>query len=553
MLRLNQNQRAEVRKKFAPVANDSVETASRMLAWCVYFFGDPENKQHFYLTTQDIPRVHWGIHLSLALNNQFYYCTAPREFAKSTHIRLNTLYRIYYGMERYILIIGKIGDSGKSMLSDQKYDIENNPKLLEVYGDLKPSNRDNVWSAHEIQLKNGVYMRSIGMMGNARGGLRRGWRYTFIIGDDVQDSLDMKEPSTLEKHRIFWEREIEFAIDSQYGKIRYIGNLIARGCLLETIMTDKRYKGISFHALVKEDGSPEQLDNPKAITGKSIWESKWPTALLRRQASDAIQKGKRAIFLAERQNILTDELAKTLAGYRYHHMQFQRIHDMQNVLFGPDYPEMIPIYTFLAIDPAFAKGKNSDERVLLTFARGRILIRAENTGNPMWFNCTWLLEYDYNHMTPTRIIDRALELHKKYYYRSVIVEAIGGAQIYEPMMNEKIAGDVFYSRYPFAPVFIKAQEADKKGRIYTNLQPKMSLGQIFIRPEMNEFENECRMFEALESPHLLDTLDFGEKNSIVCVEDLYIAQQHREDRRKPKREDARQIGWRPTNLAELGL
>jgi len=147
---LTTKQKERIKQEFAPVLGDPEETAKRTIAWCLHFFGNPENPQHFYLRSGDVPKVHWGIHLSLSLNCQFYYCTSPRAYAKSTHLRLNTMYRLYYAMEPYILLIGKIGDSGKEMMGNIKYDIENNEKLIEVYGQLKPQGRDGLWSAHDI-------------------------------------------------------------------------------------------------------------------------------------------------------------------------------------------------------------------------------------------------------------------------------------------------------------------------------------------------------------------------------------------------------------------
>lgn len=555
MLKLSREKREKLKAEFAPVSSDPVETCRRTLAWSFFFFGDPENARHFYLRTGDIPKVHYGIHFSLSLNYKYYYCTSPREMAKTTHLRCNTLYRLYHQMEPYILLIGKIGDSGKSILSSIKFDLEQNEKLLEVYGELKPKRREAVWSSHEIETNNGGYLRSIGMMGSVRSGQKRGWRYTMIMGDDVQDSPLMSEPSTLESHRTFWEREVEFSVDSNYGKIRYIGNLIGKGCLLDHIMQDKKYQGTSFHSLIKEDGTPDMLDNPKEITGRSIWPTYHPTEKLRTEAYDAIIKGKRAIFLAERQNVIVDELSRSLTGYRFHNLKFRRADDAQNQLYGDEYPDLIPVYTYLAIDPAFAQGKNADERVIMAFAKGRIIKRLENTGEPVSFNCTWVLEYLYNHMAPNKIIDVALEWHKKYYFTGVIIEAIGGAQIYKPMMEEKIAGDLFYSRYPFSPVFVTYQEANKKGRIYANLQPRMALGQIFIRPDMQEFQNECTLFQSIASPHLTDTLDFGSRYSSESTEAVHYAVSRYE--KKAHQERLAEINnwrnWQPSSLTELGL
>lgn len=533
--------------------NDPIETTRRTIAWSNFFFGDPENEPHYYLRTGDTPAIHWGIHYSLSLNYKFYYCTAPRESGKTTHLRLNTLYRIYYKLEPYILLIGKVGDSGKAMLADIKFDIECNPKLLEVYGELRPLSRESVWSAHEIAPTNGVYLRSIGMMGSIRSGQKKGWRYTLISAEDVQDSNDMREPSTLAAHESFWTREVEFAVDNKFGKVRYTGNLLGPNCLLDRIMKDRKYKGTSFHSLVHDDGSPDMLDNPKEVKGKSTWESYHSTDKLRAEAKKAIEEGKRAIFLSEKQNLIVAELTKELTGWKYHNAVFKRYLDVQNVLIDESFPEAVPVYTYLAVDPAFSDGDNADERALIVFAKGRIFKRIDNIGEPIAFNALWILECIYNFMNPAKIIELCLELHKKYYFNSVIIEAIGGAQIFEPLMQEQLVGDQFFAKHPFTPVFVKYQPANKKGRIFSGLQPLLSLGQIYIRPTMTEIENEGRIFDSLESPHLSDCIEFGNRNSSTCTEPLYRnltkLEKYRQERDEPT--DGL-FGFIPSSYEELG-
>lgn len=450
-------------------------------------------------------------------------------------------------MEPYILLIGKIGDSGKEMMSNIKFDIENNEKLIDVYGELKPKGREGLWSAHDIELANGVFVRSIGMRGRVRSGQKRGWRYTLIIGDDVQDSMDMREPTTLEADRTFWEREVEPAIDQTYGKIRYIGNLLGKGCLLDYIMKDTKYRGTSFHSLENAEGKPDH------IHGTSTWPKEKPTAKLRQAAQAALSKGRLAIWLAEHQNVITDELTKSLKGYRYHHMSFRRHHDVQNVLDGPDYPYPIPVNTYLTIDPAFAETKTADERAIIVFAKGRMFVRPSNVGEPSLMNCIWILEYVYNHMAPHKIIQLALELHKKYFFNGVIIETIGGQKIYEPMMYEISMGDSFFSQHPFSPSFVNYHRANKKDRIYAGLQPRMSIGQVFIRPEMVEFINECEMFDTMESPHLLDALEFGNSNSVDCIAELYQPELRHERRRRDLAENENRDyrNWAPTNIGQL--
>lgn len=516
---LTKAEKQEIIDSYAPVAGDSQETARRMAAWSWQFFGDPMNKAHRWIRTNTIPDVHYKIYEALSQEHKFIAVTSPRGFAKTTIDSLfYPLYRIYYSLDPTIVIIGKVEGSAKRILRNIKRELSQNLKLREIYGDMKPETdrkSDGLWSAHEIKTRNGIFVRSIGMGGDIRGSLDSMYRPTLIIIDDPQSKKTMREPATLEAHEEYFDSDVVYALDEEHGKIRFMGNLLGRGCLLEKVIKRPRFKVVSFSAIMNEDGTP--CKNVEQIKkGKSIWEEKFPTKVLRAEAIEMFGEGKFPIFMAERQNIITDEYSKNLKGYRFHNLNYQRLND-QNVLVGDEYPDPIRVNTFLTIDPAFAETKNADERALIVFSKARIW-RSVRYGNPIPFNCMWVLEYIYNHMPPHLIIEKTLELHRRYYFDSVIIEAIGGAQMYEPMLDEARMQDSFYANNPFSPVMVKYQPQNKKDRIYSGLQPRMKLSQIFIREEMTELIDECENFETYESPHLLDGLEMGNRYSHECVE-----------------------------------
>lgn len=508
----------QIRDGFAPVDDPEV-TAERMVAWSRCFFGDPLNTGHHWLKTNTIPDIHLGIYKALSEGDKFIVITSPRGFAKTTIDSLiYPLYRIYYDLDPTIVLVGKIEGSGIRILRNIKRELGQNLKLREVYGNFKPdtSRKDEtVWSAHEIKTANGIFVRSIGMGGDIRGSLDSMYRPTLIIIDDPQAKKHMREPATLEAHEEYFDSDIVYALDQERGKIRFIGNMLGKQCLLAKIVKDKRFKVVEFSAMLNDDGSV--CKNLKQILkGHSVWEEMFKTKELRTEATDMADVGKLHVFMAERMNIITDEFDKNLKGFQIHNLKFERNLD-QNILVGDEYPDPIRINTYLAVDPAFASTEDSDERALVVFAKGRIL-RKTNYGKPFYFNCMWILEYVFNHMQPHLIIDETLRLHRKYYFNSVIIEAIGGAQIFEPLLLEASIQDTFFSRFPFSPIMVKYQPMNKKDRIFSGLQPRAKLGQIFLRDDMKELIDEMENFEMYRSPHLLDAIEMGNRYSHECME-----------------------------------
>lgn len=246
--------------------------------------------------------------------------------------------------------------------------------------------------------------------------------------------------------------------------------------------------------------------------------------------------------------------SRAMFGYRYHSFLYRRVGDTQNQIYRDN--QHIPVFTYLVVDPDFDSDKNENKQAVVVFAKGVTSEHDQKTGETKPLNCLWTLEYIYDFMTPAQVIDAIIKLHRKYYLNSVIVKADGGKRIYAPMMNEKINGDVFFQRYPLTPIFSPYHEGDRKGRIYTALQPRMDLGQIFIREDMDELEEEFQSFDAITDPVLLNCLQFGDQFSTECVDSLYYAAPRHQRKTRQDEQNESAGGWRDwgiKNLSELGM
>ena len=136
----------------------------------------------------------------------------------------------------------------------------------------------------------------------------------------------------------------------------------------------------------------------------------------------------------------------------------------------------------------------------------------------------WILENTYDYSDPALLIDRGLELHRKYYFKGLMVEANGPQEIYAYLGIRAMKCDIFLLKHPVNFVPVKKVYGNKFDRIYEILQPKCRLGQLLIRPSHNELERELKLF--IRNPkgiHLLDAIAMGLRYSDVCVERVRVS------------------------------
>ena len=201
----------------------------------------------------------------------------------------------------------------------------------------------------------------------------------------------------------------------------------------------------------------------------------------------------------------------------------------------------IPVFTYMAIDPAFSQAKSADERALVTFAMGRI--PTEHGPHPVIF----VLDYVFNHMDPDMIIEKTLELHKKYFYREMVIETIGGQKIYEFIVRKRFQKEPFLLNYPLLPNYVDYHDRGKEDRIWTYFKTIIKLGQLYIRPDMEELQEELDDFLNCKHLHLLDALEMGCRYAIPSNEQVNVTDpksQKANDRRHQEQKEIEKASWR---------
>jgi hypothetical protein len=510
--------REEIFWKFAPYDQEGKElpveqVSDRIAEWSIHFFSER------HIKSKKVPEFHREIYRDLASDYKHIVITAPSEFSKTTTCSLiYPLYRSVYYREPYIVICSRTDDAAMELLDEIKMELRDNDEFKETYGRLLPTGYDKNTaerykkkdSAHLIELTHpdGVTtaIRSIPIGGQVRSRKRGGYRITLLIIDDPEEVDDLDSPRILEKNLRWIDRSAIPRMDKDYGKVRVLGTRIGANCTVDKLLARARWVKRNYKALMPDDVPIEKR--------KSVWEDRWPTAELQTERIQFTQEGRLADWMWERMNEPPVHLQKTLKGYLYWRGEFER-HNEQNLLHVQGLIDPIPVYTYHAIDPAFSQATNADERAQVTFACG--YLQMSDWRKP----CVWVIEYDFDHKDPDEVIERALDLHKKYHYRDLVVESVGTQKIYEFLGVKQLSKDPFLLQYPLTLQPVDYHPKGKEDRIWQRFKNYIKLKQFFVNPEQHkEMQTELDNFLNAPHLHLLDALEMGCRFMVPCGDDV---------------------------------
>ena len=489
------------------------EISDRIADWSVYFFKER------HIKTGSVPDMHREIYSDLALDYKYIVITSPSEFSKTTICSLiYPLYRNVYYHEPYTIICTRTDDGAMELLDEIKFEVRYNDEFRRVYGNLLPMPDDRGSerykkkdSAHLIELTYNdgttTAIRCIPMRGQVRARKRGGYRITLMIVDDPEEVDDLDSPTTLEKNIRWIDRSAIPRMDKDYGKIRVLGTRIGYNCTIDKLLKRTRWIKREYKALMPDDIPLEQR--------KSVWEDRWPTAYLHREREEYTAEGRLADWMWERMNEPPVYLQKNLKNYHFYRGEFER-HNEQNLLHLDGFIDPIPVYTYHTIDPAFSQANSADERAQVSFAMGYIPM--DTWRKPSIF----VLEYDFDFKDPDILIERALELHKKYYYRELIVETVSSQKIYEFIGIKQMMQDPFLINNPLQLRPVPYQGKSKEDRIYHYFKNIIRLGQFYVKPEHHEMQVELDNFLNAPHLHLLDALEMGCRYGMPCGEPVNV-------------------------------
>lgn len=150
---------------------------------------------------------------------------------------------------------------------------------------------------------------------------------------------------------------------------------------------------------------------------------------------------------------------------------------------------LIPVYVTMAIDPAFSDNPGSDKTGITVVG---------NTPKDVWHVAE--AEETPNNK-PTTVIARVLYYAVRYRPSVISIEGVGGATLYQDLINPKLKE----AGLPPITVFHPGTKKSKEQRIL-KLEPRMRDGRLYMRRGLTALNNQFRSFPQLDHDDLLDSL-----------------------------------------------
>ena len=190
----------------------------------------------------------------------------PRGFSKTTINNAAVLYMILFQEEDFIVYISETSTHACQQLSNVKYQLEMNPRILSLFGALKPTQRSGAkWSEDFITTTTGVSVAARGRGGQIRGLNINGERPKRIILDDVEDKESVATPEQRLKAKKWFYSDVIPALPAMHPDACIVvnGTLLHSEALLAVLANDPDLTMIRFGALDPEGNPlwPELMDH----------------------------------------------------------------------------------------------------------------------------------------------------------------------------------------------------------------------------------------------------------------------------------------------------
>lgn len=179
---------------------------------------------------------------------------APRGHAKSTVMSLqNLLHAALYGYKKYIILISDTESQACSFLDSIKWELEENPLLIEDFGPQK--DKGNMWKSSGIVLANGCRIDVLGSGQKLRGRRNFERRPDLILLDDIENDEEVRSPEGRRKLAAWYFSAVSKAGD-YYTDLVFIGTVLHTDSLLAKLLQNPVYLCRTYKAVGAFSTSP---------------------------------------------------------------------------------------------------------------------------------------------------------------------------------------------------------------------------------------------------------------------------------------------------------
>jgi len=177
-----------------------------------------------------------------------------RWHGKTTALLMYMIHSICYRKHKVILYLAS-WELGKMGLGKIRREFEVNEDLLRIFGNLVPSNSDDLkdrklsrWRQQEMEFLNGIVIRTM-----TCGQKIRWHRPSLIIWDDVQENSDVKNPIIVEEFNRWMWTSLDKTL-MPWGKKVILGTIVGNICYVN-YLKNKGVRTIEYTACDEDFGN----------------------------------------------------------------------------------------------------------------------------------------------------------------------------------------------------------------------------------------------------------------------------------------------------------
>lgn len=298
---------------------------------------------------------------------------APRGYAKSTLCIFKVLQHILFDEgSKYVVIQSKTQKEAKKRLGAIKNIIEYSQAFRDLFGYMG-EHAAKTWTLDTVVLANGDTIESKGYGQPVRGGLTEDWaRVTLYYLDDPEDEDNTKTSDAMEGNLKKFLSALP-GIKKKTGKVIVVGTPINQSCLIEKL---RKMGGWVFKHYQAVNEATKQV----------LWEEMETYDELMQEKQDHLSIGKVSMWYSEKQCVITgDEDAlfeendfRWWDGYletegedsflHITHLNRRKSANNNWEMIQLENEKVIPVNTFMGIDPASSLRKGSDFSTTIALA-----------------------------------------------------------------------------------------------------------------------------------------------------------------------------------------
>lgn len=175
---------------------------------------------------------------------------APRGNAKTTFRALiKAIHDVCYGLERFIVIISNTADLSNQKLKDIRDEVLTNDRLAEFYHLRFPSKKPGESQFLILSEAGETYFMAFGRGAQVRGVRYKEARPSKVICDDVEHSDEVYNEA-IRKKTLDWFREDVSKIGDERTNIDFVGTVLHRDSLLQSLMNNPRYRSKKYKSVI---------------------------------------------------------------------------------------------------------------------------------------------------------------------------------------------------------------------------------------------------------------------------------------------------------------